>query len=128
MVPHVGVDKDAIADFTRCPLQRKHDQVAEPAERHRVLAGQQTVVGDEADIGAPVHGFGDQGRTQLSGGPGRDRFTEEVHIYMVAVSRSRALPFDYGVIGCDKELMRAFNALDLRFAAYTGYPFIATRR
>ena len=57
MGPQVGVDKDAVASFARCPLQRKRDQVAEPAERHGILAGEQPIVGDEADIGGTCPWF-----------------------------------------------------------------------
>ena len=61
----IVVDEQAVALLAGAPLQRQGDQVAEAAGRHGVLAGEEPVVGGEADLRPALHRLGDQHGAKL---------------------------------------------------------------
>src|SRR5262249_29826861 len=71
------VDEHAVAVLARPSLQRKRDEVAEAAARHRVLARKKSVVGLEADLWAAVHGPRQQHRCEAARLEGRDGVGKE---------------------------------------------------
>ena len=54
------VEKDRIALLPRFALERQGDEVPETAARHRVLVGEQAVVGVHGELMAAGHGLGDE--------------------------------------------------------------------
>jgi hypothetical protein len=71
------VEKDAMTAFARTLLQRQRDEIAESALRQRVLIGKQPVVGVQADIGALLHGLGQEVRAEAPRERRRNRLLEE---------------------------------------------------
>ena len=71
------VDEHAVAALARPSLQRKRDEIAEAAARHRVLARKQSVVGLEADFWPAVHGSRQQHRCEAARLEGRDGVGKE---------------------------------------------------
>src|SRR5262245_29952381 len=79
-----------IAALARPSLQREHNEIAEAAARHRVLARKQPVVGLEADLRPAVHGPRQQHRCEAACLEGRDGVGKE-QPDVTAVAGARAL-------------------------------------
>ena len=56
----VVVDENAVADATGRALERQGDQVAETSARQGVLTRKEPIIGTEPEVGASIHGVGEQ--------------------------------------------------------------------
>ncbi len=73
----VFVQEDRVPVLARPVLKGQRDQVAEAAAWHRVLAGEQTVVGVQAELVTAGHRLGDEIAAHLSGRRGGNGLVEE---------------------------------------------------
>jgi len=91
----IGVRRESFVEEIRVArgasgvLERQRDEVAESSARHRVLIGEQTVVGAERDVMTPGHRLGEEEAAHLpSGGRGHWGVEEEPRVRAVAGARS----------------------------------------
>src|SRR5580692_11790984 len=61
------IDEGTVAVFARPVLKRQRNQIAEAADRHRVLAWEEPVVRIKTNIGTTIHRCGEEKRTEASG-------------------------------------------------------------
>ena len=83
----IVVHEQAAAVLPGHPLQWKRNQVAEASLGQSVLAWEETVVGVETQVVAPLHGLREKSAAHFAGENGGDRQLEE-DPHMAAVSRS----------------------------------------
>jgi hypothetical protein len=83
------VQEDGVSRASSLELERKRDQVADPAPRQRVLAGEETVVRVQAQRGAARQRLGEEVATHRARCARRNRSREE-EPHVAAVSRSRS--------------------------------------
>ena len=93
--PLIGVRRESLVEELRVArgasgvLERQRDEVAESPARHRVLVGEQPVVGAEREVMAPGHGLGKEEAAHPPGGDRRNRGgEEEPRVRTVAGARS----------------------------------------
>ena len=83
------IEEDAISEFPRLLLQRQGNQIAEAALGKRILIGEETIVGIQADIRTAFHGLGQDVRTESAcQGRGNGLGEEQPNVPAVAAARS----------------------------------------
>ena len=92
------IEKEAVAVLARFPLQRQGDQIAQSAFRERILAGEEAVIGVQADLRPALHGLRQQEGAHLARQRGRNWLGEEEPA-VPAVARTRALQSDRRLVG-----------------------------
>ena len=71
------VNEYAVSLIARAACQRQSDEIAKASRRHCILIGKETIVGLEADLGAPLHRFGYERCAELTRFARWDRLSEE---------------------------------------------------
>ena len=75
--PEVSIHKYTASVFTRMLLQWQRDQIAKTAFGHRILIGEQPVIGFELELPRAGASVADDGRTKSACVPSRHAAGEE---------------------------------------------------